>query len=715
MKDFKGKRLLSLAFGRGIRLTNRQRVKLYNIYVFPFLLMGLFLTLFLFNNREHLDVNAILIFTTIAACGLCGILLFRLSGEKRSRHGAENTLQITTERLASIFDARIVGLLYTRFDGVITDANDAFLEMIGYTRSDLGQGLISWVDMTPPEYTAVSQQALEQLKATGFCEPFAKEYWKKDGSRVSVLLGSSLLNKGDKAHIFTYAVNITNLKEAEKREQQLNLKIKHQQEQMFRILSEAPVAIVIRKGPELRVEYANQTALNFTGFHQKEVIGSSADEFHKKLKTGMDTTMLSEVYRTGIAVKGKARPVSYDATGSGAMVEGWFDYVWEPIFDEQGNIDGVATFTFDVSDIVRANRGLESSERRFRFIADAIPHKMWTSGPDGRATYYNKGWSDYLREEDIEKLRIKAWECLHPDELETARAAWQDTIKNGSDMEIEQRFRRYDGVYQWHLTRVCACKDEDGRVSMYVGSSTNIHEHKMAELAVRVSSEKKDEFLGIAAHELRTPITSMKAALQSLERSGRTGVELSRAMPIVNLANKQVNKLAAIVNDLVDVNKIQAGKLLLNKTRFLLSDCIRELVNEFEHQKQKCRFEIETGNEEPVTADKNRVEQVIFNLLSNAVKYSNPGGKVRILVQGIGAAVKCSVTDEGIGIPVDFQPFIFDRFFRVHTSSQTFSGLGLGLFISSEIIKQHGGSMGLESEEGKGSCFWFIIPDISHF
>lgn len=710
MDYFKGKRLLSLVFSKEGYVAYGQRMRLYNKYLLPFMLLGSCSLLLLFFNRDYIDSSTFFVFIIIGLLGICGVLYFKLSQEQAFRAAAEASSDASPSRLASIYDARIVGLLYTRFDGVITEANEAFLEIIGYNRSDLENGKINWVDMTPPEYEQISQLALSQLKSTGICEPFSKEYWKKDGTRVSVLLGSSLLKSGDNAQILTYAINITNLKQAERREQELFLKMQHQQEEMFRILNDAPIAIVLRSGPELKVEYANRTALNYTSFDQQQVLGTSAEDFHARLKTTHDISGLLEVYHSGQALKGKAQKVKYDRDDTGEFSEGWFDYVWEPTFDESGQITGVATFTFEVSDLMRANQELTKNENRFRFITDAIPHKMWTSGPNGSATYYNKGWSEYLQEEDIDQLWKKAWECIHPEERLMVEREWKNTIENGIDMEMEQRLRRHDGVYQWHLTRVCACKDDEGNVTMYVGTSTNINDQKMANLAIRLASEKKDEFLGIATHELRTPITSMKAALQSLERAVVAGLDLNKSLSLVTLANKQVNKLTNIVNDLVDVNKIQSGKLLLNKSRYLLSDAVKEMIAELQHHQTECSFEISIENEHPVTADKIRIDQVVLNMLSNAVKYSASKGVIHVVIEGSSPGTKCIVTDEGIGIPSDLQPYVFDRFFRVHASSQLFSGLGLGLFISAEIVKQHGGSIGVESEEGKGSRFWFILP-----
>jgi PAS domain S-box-containing protein len=710
MKQFKGKRALNLVFNKENYAAYRRRVKLTNQYFLPFTLLALCLSVFMFQNRDKIDSSSVLAFITFMALSISGVLYFKLSKEKEARRAADKNSKINAIRLDHIYNAGIIGILYTRFDGVITDANDEFLDMIGYSRADLEAGGISWVDMTPPEYNDISQSALSQLKAKGVCEPFTKEYCRKDGTRVSVLLGSSLLNDDDKAQILTYAIDITNLKDAERREIELGAKMRHQQEEMFRILNEAPVAIVIRKGPKLETEYVNQTALNYTPFNHGEVVGITAEDFHKKLKTNYDTTELFNIYRTGKTIRGNAQKVTYDRDGSGELAEGWFDYVWQPVYDEEGKISGVATFTFEVTELVQANQLLKENEGLFRFIADAIPHKMWTSRPDGEATYYNRDWMEYLNEDDIQKLRIKAWESIHPEELETVKIAWENAITKGEDLEIEQRLRRHDGVYHWHLTRVCACKDDKGRITMYVGSSTNIHEQKTANIALRLASDKKDEFLGIASHELRTPITSMKAALQSLEKGFVPGFDAGKLQSLVAIANRQVNKLTFIVNDLVDVNKIQAGKLQLNKYEYLLSDSIKELVSGVEIQHPDCRFVVDLRSESLIYADKIRIEQVLTNLFTNAVKYSPPDGTIRIVIQEQPAGMKCIITDDGIGIPYDIQPYIFDRFFRVHGSSQNFPGLGLGLYISAEIIKQHQGSIGVESTEGQGSQFWFILP-----
>jgi two-component system CheB/CheR fusion protein len=148
----------------------------------------------------------------------------------------------------------------------------------------------------------------------------------------------------------------------------------------------------------------------------------------------------------------------------------------------------------------------------------------------------------------------------------------------------------------------------------------------------------------------------------------------------------------------------------LRKTTFVLDELITECCEELQSDSQKHQLITEGDKHVEIYADKNRLEQVIVNLISNAVKYSPDADKVIIKVEKLTAGIKISVTDFGIGIPKDKIEHVFDRFYRVDENSRKYAGLGLGLYISSEIVKRHQGHIHIESEDGKGSTFWFDIP-----
>jgi signal transduction histidine kinase len=235
-------------------------------------------------------------------------------------------------------------------------------------------------------------------------------------------------------------------------------------------------------------------------------------------------------------------------------------------------------------------------------------------------------------------------------------------------------------------------------------------QHQVMKQAAEELMAKKDEFMSIASHELKTPITSVKASLQLLQRMAENNEALEPVAPFVNKAAKQVNKLTGIIHDLLDVTRIQAGKLELFKADFNLMDMVKECAEGCVSEDGKHEVIINGDPDIMVYADFNRIDQVLCNLLTNAFKYSPNHEQVVISIEKVSSGrVKVAVTDQGIGIPEDKVEHIFDRFYRVENTSQYYSGVGLGLYISSEIINRHQGEIGVVSTFGKGSTFWFTI------
>jgi chemotaxis family two-component system sensor kinase Cph1 len=223
--------------------------------------------------------------------------------------------------------------------------------------------------------------------------------------------------------------------------------------------------------------------------------------------------------------------------------------------------------------------------------------------------------------------------------------------------------------------------------------------------------KNKDDFMSIASHELKTPITSVKVALQFVERKVKDIEGAETILPIIDTASKQVSRLTQIINDLLHVTKLQEGKLHLVKTDFPIIDLINDCIAVLEFNLENHSIEIAGDVTTSVYADYNRLEQVVINLLSNAIKYSPNSSKIIVEILNEKDFVRVSVLDQGIGIAESLIPMVFDRFFRVEDTSQKFSGLGLGLYISAGIVQKHGGKIGVNSEPDKGSTFWFTIPN----
>jgi PAS domain S-box-containing protein len=223
---------------------------------------------------------------------------------------------------------------------------------------------------------------------------------------------------------------------------------------------------------------------------------------------------------------------------------------------------------------------------------------------------------------------------------------------------------------------------------------------------------QKDEFIGIATHELKTPITSLKAALQLMNRMIKKESSIPEKIEKLAFeAQLYTAKLTHLVEDFLNTAKYEQGKLSINKRRFPLSDVIEGCCNHV--QLDRRHFVTHSGDLSiEVYADRHKIDQVIVNFVNNALKYAPASKEIAIKVEEVTDTVKISVTDKGAGIPPDDIPHLFDRYYQINRGNNQTPGLGLGLYISEQIIKGHGGAIGVDSVLGEGSTFWFTLPRV---
>ena len=349
--------------------------------------------------------------------------------------------------------------------------------------------------------------------------------------------------------------------------------------------------------------------------------------------------------------------------------------------------------------VLERTRELLTSREHFKFLADTIPVIVWTANSKGEYDYFNRQWYNYTGL-TLEESQKSGWKTIvHPQDLSKTLIQWENSIKAGKSFKIENRLRSVDGGYRWHLVNALPFKDNEDKVLAWFGVSTDIEDQKK-------DLQKKDEFIGMASHELKTPVTSLKAyteimLMDAVEKENNEELNMLKKM------DKQINKLTRLIGDLLDVSKANAGELSYDYEIVEFNDLVIETISAIQFT-TTSKLEMNLSKPIKVRADKNRLGQVITNLVSNAIKYSPFAEKVIINSEIIKNMVKLCVQDFGIGIPLAEQPKLFSRFFRA--SENTYPGLGLGLYISREIIKRHSGTISVKSEEGKGSTFCFSIP-----
>jgi len=251
-------------------------------------------------------------------------------------------------------------------------------------------------------------------------------------------------------------------------------------------------------------------------------------------------------------------------------------------------------------------------------------------------------------------------------------------------------------------TSAASIRDESGRIIGAVTVARDVTE--LVEL-----DQLKDEFISIAAHELKTPIAIMKGYAQALLRTGQ-GMPVARRN-MLEAINRGADRIDRIVKDLLDISRLHIGHLEMQMEKIDLHEMVEEVVNRMALTALKHQLRILRADPVVVPGDRDRLEQVLANLLDNAIKYSPEGGYVDVEEKIQDQEAVVSVRDYGVGIPREKQGHIFERFYRAHTGTPyDYGGMGVGLYISREIIRRHGGRMWFESEEGKGSTFYFGLP-----
>ncbi|MBD1395522.1 PAS domain-containing protein [Mucilaginibacter glaciei] len=468
-------------------------------------------------------------------------------------------------------------------------------------------------------------------------------------------------------------------------------------EQRFRnLIKDTAVGIILLTGQELKVSIVNDA--------YAVLIGRSVADLNNQLL--FDVIPEAEpIFRPIIdRVRESGEPLylydqPYMIYRDDQTIEGFLNLVYQPFREANGIITGVIVLCQDVSIQVKARREMEKSEARFRFLLNAIPQQVWTATPDGALNYVNQVVAlDFGH--TTESVVGHGWkEFVHPDDLTLALEKWIRSLNSGREYLTEFRLKFADGNYYWHLARAVPLV-EDGKAVLWVGTNTNIHDRKNKEY-------KKDEFLSIASHELKTPLTTIKAFFQLAKKDAAEHKVLNQ---FVGKAERQLERLGRLIEDLLDVSKINAGKMIYNMDDFDFGIALIDTVESIQQTSARHKLKIASNCGIIYHGDKHRIEQVLINLLNNAIKYSPDGEEVIVTCTVEKKNLIVSVKDFGIGIPEEHLKGLFDRFYRVDNSSARFQGLGLGLFISAEIVKRHGGSFWIESTPGEGSTFYFLLP-----
>lgn len=354
--------------------------------------------------------------------------------------------------------------------------------------------------------------------------------------------------------------------------------------------------------------------------------------------------------------------------------------------------------------VAKRTKALAESEGRFRSMMETIPQIAWTNTIKGEIVFYNQRWYDYTGL-DPEQTKLFGFKGLiHPDDLKDSSDQFSSILSDKKGGEFQIRIKRADELYIWHLIRLMPIMDEQSQTQLWVGTATDIQELKLLQ-------QYKDDFIIIASHEIKTPITSLKASLQMLDRIKDN--PSSAILPkLIVQANRSLDKVNVLIEDLLNASMANQGQLHIRGQRFILSELIKTCTDNT-YTEQVHTITTEGDMQIEVFADIIRIEQIVINFINNAMKYAPESKEINICIEKADDMAKVSVLDKGPGIQPEKIRYLFDRYYRAESSESQYSGLGLGLYICAEIIKKHNGQIGAESELNKGSTFWFTLPFVN--
>ncbi|WP_375761350.1 PAS domain S-box protein [Corallococcus exercitus] len=460
----------------------------------------------------------------------------------------------------------------------------------------------------------------------------------------------------------------------------------------------------------------NTGAERIKGYKAEEILGQHFSRFYpaEDIAAGKPQLELEIVNR-----EGRFEEEGWRVRKDGTLF--WASVVITSMRDSQGQLVGYGKVTRDITERKAAQEHLRQSEERFRLLVEHVQdYAIYMLDADGRVTTWNAG-AERFKQYKAEEIIGQHFSRFFPPEDVVRGKPWhalQIAASEGRFEEEAWRVRK-DGSLFWASVVITALHDAQGKLVGYAKVTRDITQRKQnqerRELEMlRDAVRARDEFLSVASHELKTPLTPLQlkltALLRTVENNPSALLPVERIARDLEVARRQVRKLSDLIEDLLDVSRISMGQLRLDRALMDLTTLAREVVVRYTPQAVQVGCAVTLEAPTPIEGhwDRARLDQVITNLLTNALKYG-AGKPIHVRVRVESGLTVVSVRDEGIGIPPEDQPRVFERFVRA-VSERNYGGLGLGLFITQQIIEAHGGIVQVRSTLGQGSTFTVMLP-----
>ena len=488
------------------------------------------------------------------------------------------------------------------------------------------------------------------------------------------------------------------------------------EESLRNIIMQSPVATTVLRGSNFVIEVVNEAGLELWGRQYKDVIDRPIAEVLPEIVEQGFTDLLKHVYTTGEAVGANETPVTLLRNGIPKAL--YLNFVYEPLRNTKGEIDGVMAVAFDVSAQVSARRTIEQSESALNELANAVPQLVWVANPDGQVIYYNDRLAEFAGAE--KQGNRWSWQGLvHAEDAEQTGKAWSNAVANGTTYQIEHRIQMKNGTYRWFLSRAIPQRDEEGNILKWFGTATDVHAAKeysaILEEEVRKrtselqqSNNDLQQFAHVASHDLKEPLRKIKIFAGRLEDDPHSSFS-GKARLYMDKINSAVNRMFAMVEGVLNYSMLNASEQNIEPVD--LNYVFRNIESDLEVLIAQKSASLEYDNLPEIEGARVLIYQLFYNLINNSLKFSKDDVKPVISVASSidNGFAEIRVEDNGIGFEQDQAERIFNTFERLN-SKDRYEGTGLGLSLCKRIAERHGGAIEAIGRERQGSVFIVRLP-----
>jgi len=641
------------------------------------------------------------------------------------RKQAEEELEARKKKLENYIESMVDGVVLSDLEGTTVDINRACLGLLGYKRKEDVVGRPGFIRTISKEDMPKIGALLEEIIKKGYVRDREITVLAQDRREIPILFSATLIKdpEGKPTSIFTILKDITEHKKAKKRLQESEEKLRV----MFGSITDGVIVTDLTG----TVVEANDGAAHLVGYSNKEeLIGRNAFEFVSPKDRALAMNATKKTLEEGLVQEKTEYTI---LTADGREID--TDSSAAVLYDSSGNPVGIINVVRDITDRKEAEGKLKESEEKFRTFVDTASDLLNITDKAGNITDVNESMARVLGYSKEELIGMHFTQILPLKTFERDfKPPFEKFIKRGGEIAFDTAFTTKDGREVYGELRAVAIHDKRGR---YVGSRAVFHdltERKKAEQELQEKNEQlkaqreelvrkatelelvsqaKSEFLASMSHELRTPLSAV-IGFSELMLDGIPGEINDEQRGCLNDILDSGRRLLSLINDILDLSKVEAGKIELKPQNLDIANIVSDVVQIIKPVLNKNRQEIEvsvTQGLPEVRGDKNRLEQILLNLLSNASKFTEQGGRMRIHVGRKGDYCQVAVIDTGIGIKKEDQEHVFEAFVQGETlSDRKKEGTGLGLTLTKRFVEAIGGRIWMESEYGKGSTFIFTIP-----